>query len=263
MFDALQIAATGMQAQQMHVDAIANNLANVNTPGYKKSRVAFVDLVTQAAASSTRAGTEDAVATLVAQRTGSGVGIASIGKMFDLGDLRKTESAMDVAIAGDGFLEITMADGSRAWSRGGTLKVSPDGTLATQSGHALKPSITVPTDTQTLTIAADGKVHAASAARPTPVDLGQLQMVRFMSPQTLTAMGDGLYRAGEGSGEPIGGRAGEDAMGALRQGYLEGSNVKLVDEMVNLMVAQRAYEASVKVVQASDDMLGMINSLRR
>ncbi len=262
MFDALQIAATGMQAQQMNVEAIANNLANVNTPGFKKARVAFFDLVTQGVASPAPAGAEEAVA-LLGQRGGAGVSVASVSKLFDAGDLRKTDAAMDVAISGDGFLEVIMADGSRAYTRGGTLKVGADGQLTTQGGQALKPSITVPTDTQALTISSDGKVYSASAGKPTPVELGQLQMVRFMSPGTLTALGDSLYRASEASGEPIGGRPGEDAMGSVRQGFLEGSNVKMVEEMVNLMVAQRAYEASVKVVQASDEMLGMVNTLRR
>jgi flagellar basal-body rod protein FlgG len=263
MFDALQIAATGMQAQQTNVDAIANNLANVNTPGYKKARVAFSDLMTQGAVAAAPGVEQGALAALAAPRVGAGVSVAAIGKLFDAGDVRKTDAPLDVAIAGDGFLEVAMADGSRAYTRGGTLKVGSNGILGTQSGQPLRPNITVPEDTQALTIAGDGKVYSASASRPTPVEIGQLQLVRFMSPGTLTAMGDNLYRSSEASGEPISGRPGEDAMGSLRQGYLEGSNVKMVEEMVNLMVAQRAYEASVKVVQASDEMLGMVNNLRR
>lgn len=263
MFDALQIAATGMQSQQMNVDAIANNLANVNTAGFKKARVAFSDLITQGGVGSAADLQDGTLPTLASQRIGAGVSIASISKLFDAGDVRKTDAPMDIAIAGDGFLEVVMADGSRAYTRGGTLKVSADGTLTTQSGQALRPNISVPDDTQALTIAGDGRVFSASAARPTPVELGQLQLVRFMSPGSLAAMGDNLYRASEASGEPISGRPGEEAMGSVKQGYLEGSNVKLVEEMVNLMVAQRAYEASVKVVQASDEMLGMVNNLRR
>ena len=264
MFDALQIAATGMQAQQVNVDAIANNLANVNTPGFKKARVAFFDLVTQGAAPGVPiAGLDDRAGALTAQRLGAGVSIANVGKMFDAGDMRKTESAMDVAIAGDGFFEVSMPDGSRAYARGGSLKIGKDGSLTTQGGQALKPGITVPDDTQVLTIGIDGKVTATSATRSSPAELGQLQMVRFMNPGTLSALGDNLYRATDASGESISGRGGEDAMGSVQQGFLEGSNVKMVDEMVNLMVAQRAYESSVKVVQAADEMLGMINNLRK
>jgi flagellar basal-body rod protein FlgG len=263
MFDALQIAATGMQAQQVNVDAIANNLANVNTPGFKKSRVAFFDLVTQAGSGVPAALDTAASATASSLRVGVGVSIANIARLFDAGDMRKTGAAMDVGIVGDGFFEVTMPDGSRAYARGGTLKVGKDGALSVQGGQALKPAITVPDDTQTLTIATDGKVSAASASKSTAADLGQLQMVRFANPGALTALGDNLYRSSDASGDPISGRAGEDAMGTIQQGFLEGSNVKMVDEMVNLMVAQRSYEASVKVVQASDEMLGMVNNLRK
>ena len=219
--------------------------------------------MTQGTASALPAGLDASAGTLAAQRLGAGVSIASVGKLFDSGDMRKTDSAMDVAIAGDGFIELTMADGSRSFTRGGTLKVGTDGLLTTLAGQALKPSITVPENIQSLTIGADGKVMATTSTRSTPTELGQLQLVRFMNPGALTAMGDNVYRASEASGEPISGRGGEDAMGTIKQGFLEGSNVKLVDEMVNLMVAQRTYEASVKVVQAADEMLGMVNNLRK
>lgn len=262
MYDALQIAATGMQAQQASVDAIAHNMANVATPGYKRTRIAFADLVTSSAAP---AGAGEVATGLAPRATaqGAGVGIASVARLFDPGELRQTDAALDIAIAGDGFLEVTQPDGSRAYTRGGTLRIDDDGQLVTQRGQPLKPGITVPADTQKLTVAADGRVFAQTPARTTPLELGQLQLVRFLNPGALAPAGDGLYRASETSGEPIGGRPGEDAMGSLRQGYLEASNVKLVDEMVSLMVAQRAYEASVKVVQASDEMLGLVNTLRK
>lgn len=261
MLEALQIAATGLHAQQANVDAIAHNLANVNTPGYKKSRVAFFDLVGDA---SRPAGAgNDAMAAPAGVRLGAGVHVASIARLFDAGELKKTDQPLDLAIAGDGFLEVQTADGSRAYSRGGTLKIGTDGTLSTASGHALKPGLVVPPDLTTLAIAADGRVVASGPGRSTPLEIGTLQMVRFPSPGTLQAAGDGLWRATQASGEPIAGRPGEDAMGTLRQGHLEGSNVKLVEEMVGLMVAQRAYEASVKVVQASDEMLGLVNTLRK
>lgn len=268
MYDALQIAATGMQAQQASVDAIAHNMANVATPGYKRTRIAFADLVTGSAAplstgTTGTAGGDGTTARAPAATQGAGVGIAAVARLFDPGELRQTDAALDIAIAGDGFLEVTLPDGGRAWTRGGTLRVDDDGQLVTQRGLPLKPGIVVPADTQKLVIGADGKVGASSAARPTPVELGQLQLVRFMNPGALAPAGDGLYRASETAGEPIGGRPGEDALGTLRQGFLEGSNVKLVDEMVGLMVAQRAYEASVKVVQAADEMLGLVNTLRK
>lgn len=256
MFDALYIGATGMQAQQTQVDAIANNLTNANTPAYKKTRVSFTDLVVRAA--------RPAGAPLAAvQGAGAGVALANTVKLFETGELKKTESAMDVAIQGDGFLELAMADGTRAYARGGTLKVNADGQLATQSGIPLKPGITIPEGASAVIIAADGRVRIAMKGQAAPIEAGQLEMVRFTNAQGLLAQGGNVYRATEASGEPIGGKAGEDGMGTIVQGFLEASNVKMVEEMVNLMIAQRAYEASVKVVQASDEMLGMINGLRR
>jgi flagellar basal-body rod protein FlgG len=183
--------------------------------------------------------------------------------MFDQGELRRTDAPMDLAIQGDGFLELTMPDGSRAYTRGGTFKVNADGQLATQAGFPLKPGIQVPDNAEAIVVSASGRVQVRLPGQSTPIEAGQLELVRFTNPQGLLSQGDNVYRATDASGEPIGGRAGEDGMGTVAQGMVEGSNVKLVEELVQLMVAQRAYEASVKVVQASDEMLGMINGLRR
>jgi flagellar basal-body rod protein FlgG len=267
MFDALYIGATGMQAQQLNVDTIANNLANVNTVGFKKGRVSFTDLMVREAAlaqpANSTGGGLDVGPLAAIPRLGAGVGVASVGKVFDLGDLKQTGSAYDVAIQGDGFLEVVMPDGSRAFTRGGTLKVNADGMLVTQAGLPLKPGISVPANAMNLAIGSDGQVKITVPNQPTPIEAGQLQLVRFTNPASLLAQGDNLYRATDASGEPMASMPGQDGIGTLAQGYLEGSNVKMVDEMVNLMVAQRAYEASVKVVQASDEMLGMVNGLRR
>ncbi|SEK93311.1 flagellar basal-body rod protein FlgG [Roseateles sp. YR242] len=264
MLDSLYIGATGMHAQQMNVDTVANNLANVNTVGYKRARVNFVDLVVRDGAQ--RAAGADATSLTSLddiQRAGMGVGVTGIAKVFDLGDIRKTDSMYDIAISGEGFFEVTLPDGTSAYTRGGSIKVGSDGLLATQSGHAFKPAIAVPDTAQSITIEQDGRVLARMPDQTALVELGQLDMVRFSNPAGLESRGDNEYRTTASSGEPIAGRAGVDQMGSVRQGYLEGSNVKLVDEMVNLMMAQRAYEASVKVVQASDEMLGMVNGLRR
>lgn len=261
MFDALQIGATGMQAQQVNLDAIANNLANVNTTAFKKGRVNFTDLVQRASVTQvSRAGGAP-----LAARPGSGAGVALATslKLFDPGEMRKTDSPLDLAIQGDGFLELAMADGTRAYTRGGTVKVNDDGQLATQKGIALKPGIHIPDNAQSIIVANNGRVQVRIAGQESPVDAGQLELVRFTNTQGLLAQGDNLYRATDASGEPIGGKPGEDGMGSIAQGFIEGSNVKLVEEMVNLMVAQRAYEASVKVVQASDEIMGLINGLRR
>lgn len=261
MFDALYIGATGMQAQQAHVDAIANNLANVNTAGFKKSRVIFSDLVVSATLARP-AGAEEP-APFVNASAGVGVQASAPGKVFAGGDLKKTDAPLDVAILGEGFLELAMPDGTRAFARGGTLKVNTDGLLATDAGVALKPSLAIPDNARGIVVSSTGAVQARIPGQSAPVDVGRLELVRFANPQGLLAQGNNVYRATDASGEPIAARAGEDGAGTFAQGFVEASNVKLVDEMVDLMVAQRAYEASVKVVQAADEMLGMVNGLRR
>ena len=265
MFDALYIGATGMQAQQLHVDTIANNLANVNTPGFKKGRVSFTDLMMSETSRLAPAGADQAVPNLLgaAMGTGAGVGVNALAKLFEPGALNPTGSSWDLAIEGDGFLEVQMPDGATAFSRGGAMKVNADGTLASQSGHAFKPGITIPATATSVTVAPDGAVSVTTPQQPKPTQVGQLQVVRFANPMGLLAQGDNLYRSSDASGEPMAGHAGQEGIGSLRQGFLEASNVKMVDEMVNLMVAQRAYQASVKVVQASDELLGMVNNLRR
>ena len=264
MFDALYIGATGMQAQQLNVETIANNLANTNTVGFKKGRVGFSDLMVRESNRLAQPSAEDLRSGAMApQRFGAGVGVSSVGKVFDAGELRRTEAPFDIAIRGDGFLEVTMPDGSHAYTRGGSLKINSDGLLATQAGHPLRPAIAVPHNAQSLAIGADGRVLVKLANEAATLDAGQLELVRFTGAGQLAALGDNLYRATEASGEAIGARAGEDGAGTLAQGFLESSNVKMVDEMVNLMLAQRAYEASVKVVQAADEMLGLVNNLRK
>jgi flagellar basal-body rod protein FlgG len=266
MSDALHIGATGMQAQQVQLDTIANNLANAATPGFKKSRVSFADLVMRGAGAGGGQAAGDGAesgATEAAPPLGSGVGLTRVTRVFDQGVLKQTGAALDVALEGDGFLEVAMPDGTRAFTRGGTLRVGADGMLLAPSGQPLKPAIQIPPNATGLVIGKDGRVSIDVPDRGTPIDAGQLELVRFVNPSALTPLGESLYLATEGAGEPLPGVAGQDGIGELSQGYLEGSNVNLVDEMVNLMVAQRAYEASVKVVQASDEMLAMVNSLRK
>ena len=191
------------------------------------------------------------------------MGHARVEKSFDTGPLNQTGSPWDVAIQGDGFIAVGMADGSQAYTRGGTLKVSSDGQLVTQSGLPLSPNINVPSDATNIVIAKDGTVSVSVPNQRGPVRIGQLQMVRFANQGSMVALGDGLYQANEASGEAIAGYPGMEGLGVVHQGLLEGSNVKMVDEMVDLMVAQRTYQASVKVVQTADELLGMINNLRK
>jgi flagellar basal-body rod protein FlgG len=257
-----------MAAQQLNVETISNNLANMATPGFKRSKVSFVDLVNQGSAAASSLGANSANsasndASPLSHSFGAGVSVSSVDTSFDVGDAQKTGSPLDLMINGDGFLEVVMPDGSRAFSRGGSLKVASDGALTTQAGQVLKANITVPDGMQDLTIGADGKVSARASAQANWMELGQLPLVRFNNEAGLESLGDGLYRTSDASGDSISGVAGENGMGSIKQGYVEGANVKLVDEYVGLMMAQRAYEASVKVVQASDEMLSLTNNLRK
>lgn len=257
MNDSLHIAATSLQAQQLNVDTVANNLANLNTSGFKKARVSFQDLMYREVARAA-VGTPGADAT----KLGSGVSASTL-RAFSAGELKKTDEPLDLAVRGEGFIEIVMPDGTTAYSRGGTLQVNRDGLLATLQGYALKPSIQVPPDATQLVIAPDGRVLARAANQRDALEVGRIELARFTNPGAMAPLGDNLYRATEASGEPRNGRASEDGAGSLAQGFLETSNVKLVEEMVELMVAQRAYEVSAKVIQASDEMMSLTNGLRR
>jgi flagellar basal-body rod protein FlgG len=182
---------------------------------------------------------------------------------FETGELKKTDAQLDIAILGEGLLEVVMPDGGRAYTRGGSLKVDAEGNLALQSGPILKAAISVPANTEKISIASDGTVSATLSGEANPVELGRMELARFQNQSGLSALGDGLFRATESSGEPVLQVAGEEGAGRFVQGFIELSNVKLVDEMVSLMIAQRAYEASLKVAQASDEMLSLINNLRK
>lgn len=263
MLDSLYIGAAGMHAQQVSVDSIANNLANLNTTAFKKNRVSFEDLVyRELLVQNGPVGEETNVL-----RVGTGSVVSSNEKVFLSGDLKKTDNPLDVAIRGQGFLEVAMPDGSvaysRAYSRAGTLQVTADGLLAGASGLPLVPNIQVPPDAQDLLVDSTGHVSAKVPGEQAMVELGQIELVNFQNPAALNAIGENLYAATERAGPPNSGKPGDDGYGTLAQGYLEGSNVKLVEEMVNLVLAQRTYELNAKIVQAADEMLAISNNLRR
>lgn len=265
MQDALYIAATGMYAQQRYIDTVANNLANVNTQGYKRTTTSFADLVTrgtseEASSSSTSMWVNPSTYRNYSQPMG--VRVVQSTHNFEIGELRKTDDFLDIALDGPGLIEVQSEDGAKAFVRGGRLKINQDGMLTTQSGLILKPGLRLPDDLVSLVIENNGSVLAQSSHQSQPVEIGQLELVRFVSEQDLVAIGDGVY-VNNGVSEPLPARAGKDGIGKLKQGYIEGSNVKLIDEMVRLMVAQRSYEASVKVIQAADEMLSMTNNLRK
>lgn len=259
MLDSLYIGASGMHAQQANVDVISNNLANVNTAGFKKNRISFEDLLyREATRQNGLAGAADS-----AHRLGVGTGIAGAGKIFTLGEFKKSDGPLDLAIRGQGFFEVTLADGSAGYTRSGTLEVNRDGFLTTPDGNLLKPSIQVPPDATELVFEAGGRVMAKMPTESALVEIGQIDLVNFTNPAGLNPIGGNLYLASDKSGEPATGKPGDNGFGTLAQGFLESSNVKLVEEMINLIIAQRAYEVNSKVVQASDEMLAMSNNLRR
>jgi flagellar basal-body rod protein FlgG len=259
VLDSLYIAATGMNAQQAGIDTISNNLANVNTPAFKKGRVGFSDLMyRELARANGLAGSADNTV-----RSGAGVGITGSSKLFNAGELKKTEAPLDVAIRGRGFFEVVLTDGTHAYTRAGALQLDKEGRLVTAEGHALEPSIKIPDDAASVTIESDGRVIAVVPNEAEPVEVGMLQLADFVNPAGLQPQGDNLYLATERSGDAFTGKPGEGNLGTLAQGFLESSNVKLIEEFINLIVAQRAYEVSAKAIQASDEMLGIANNLRR
>lgn len=258
MNDSLYIAATGMQSQQTNLDTIANNLANMSTSGFKTGRVNFQDMVYRLGQF---AGAEGSVRGGPAH--GTGVSVLSSSMLFTTGALQQTSNPMDLAIQGAGLFEVSLPDGSHAYSRGGALQVNADGFLATADGNALKPTIHIGTGVKNITIASDGRVLISTGEQSTPSEVGTIEMSNFSDPSSLVSLGRNLYKPSVKSGDPIYSKPGTNGAGTLAQGFSEGSNVNIVTEMVNLMSAQRAYEMSVKVIQASDEMLGMSNNLRR
>jgi flagellar basal-body rod protein FlgG len=261
MDKALRTAASGMRAQQLHIDTIANNLANVNTTGFKKSKVEFQDLLYQTirpAGSFTAEGVQSPTELQV----GCGTRPVSTAKMFTQGDVTETGNALDVAIEGDGFLQFRMTDGTIAYSRDGTLKVSSDGQLVNSDGYYLEPGITIPVDTQNISISRDGIISVELANTTESQEVGQLELARFINPAGLKNLGRNLMVPTGASGEPIIGVPELEGFGGLNQGYLESSNVEVVEEMVNMIVAQRAYELNSKAIKTSDDMMGLVNNLK-
>lgn len=262
MLRALRTAALGMSAQQSGVDNIANNLANANTTGFKRSTIVFQDLLyqqVQAAGQDESAGGAPP-ATL---QMGNGAAPVATVRNFVQGGLVETGNPLDLAINGDGFLQVLRSDGSIAYTRDGTLTVSEDGMLVTQTGLAIEPDINIPPEAVEVNISQDGVVSVRMSGEPDRVEIGQLELARFTNPGGLRAIGGNLYEQTEHSGEPLIGAPGEDGIGAIRQGYLEGSNVDVVQEMVNLISAQRAYEINSKMITTSEDMLQLANNLKR
>lgn len=257
MLESLHISATGMHSQQTYVDVISNNLANINTMGFKKSRVDFADLMYRQVSGANIG--------LVVEQPPVGVGstVAGVAKVFSSGAVTRTERELDIAIDGSGFFEVVMPGGSYGYTRTGALQLNSDGMLTTIDGLLVSPLVQVPTDAEALLVQADGTVMAKVTDRDKPVKIGSFELAQFVNPSGLKAMGNNLYMPTHKSGDVYYSTPAKDGAGSLRQGYMEASNVELIEELTGLILAQRAYEINSKVVQASDDMLGIINNLRR
>lgn len=260
MLRALYSAAAGMESQQMNLDVISNNLANANTTGYKATKLQFQDLLYQNTreAGSQQGGGNQLPSSL---QVGQGSVPVSTERLFTQGDLTQTGNNLDVAIQGDGFFEVQMPDGTLAYTRDGSFKTDSQGRIVTADGYPVQGGFQpVPTGTTGITITSSGSVTYTTASGNTS---SQVQLARFINPGGLDAMGHNLYKETEASGTPELGNPGENGFGELQQGSLEGSNVSVVQEMVNLILAQRAYEVNSKAVQAADEMMQQSNNLQR
>jgi flagellar basal-body rod protein FlgG len=253
VLNSFYVSALGMQAQKSQLDVVSNNLSNANSAGYKRERIDFsamLDRQVQNVAMNNDNG----------QKSGA---LSSLHRDLSQGELRATDSALDVAINGQGLLEIALADDRSGYVRGGSLKINSDGFLTTAAGQLLKSDVRIPSNASELAIDPKGVVTAKLGADKQRTDLGRLQLVQFNNLDALSYLGNGVFAAPEGVEVSIKGNPDEDGLGTIASGKLEMSNVKLVDEMVSLMMAQRVYELNSKVAQAADELMAMTNSLRR
>jgi flagellar basal-body rod protein FlgG len=253
MFRSLNVAATGMAAQETQLDTISNNLANANTVGYKSQSAQFEDLLYQNVR--TPAQNADANVTPTMTQIGTGVRIVATSRSFSEGTIQQTGNSLDLAIEGQGLFAVTRQDGTTAYTRAGSFQLDSLGRVTTADGLPLEPSIVVPPNATSVTIAADGTVTALQPGSTTPTPVGQLQLTTFPNPNGLEAIGHNLFTQTTSSGQAIVGAPGSDGRGTIMEGALEGSNVDVVTEMVAMISAQRAYEMNSKVVSAADDML--------
>lgn len=254
MLRSFSTAATGMAAQQMMVDVTANNLANINTNGFKRSQINFQDLLY---VKMREEGTEvsSGIKSPSGLEVGSGVRAASTVKVFSAGELTSTDRNLDLAILGDGFFQITMpADGTIKYTRDGALQQGPNGELMTSIGYLIEPAITIPTDATSVNVGTDGGVNVTTSSGTQSV-VGTIQLARFPNPSGLSSEGDNLLAQTEASGSPLTGTAGANGFGSIQAGFLEKSNVQMITELVNLITAQRAYETNSRAIRAADDML--------
>jgi flagellar basal-body rod protein FlgG len=258
---ALYTAASGMNAQQANIDNVAHNLANVNTTGFKKGRMEFEDLVyQQIKAPGSPTSTEGQ--SPIGLDAGLGSRVVATARNFSSGNLRATNQPFDIAIEGQGFFQISLPGGETGYTRAGNLHPNGEGQLVTNEGYPLEPAITLPANATSFAISKDGIVSAATPGQP-PQQIGTIEIAMFQNPAGLEARGGNVFVVSNASGDPTTGVPGTDGLGTLAQNFLEDSNVSVVEEMVNMILGQRAYEASSKVIRAADEMLQQVNGLAR
>ncbi len=262
MLRSLWTAATGMQAQTVNIDVLSNNLANVNTTGFKRGRADFQDLLYETLRVS---GAPSSASTQVPTgiQIGHGTRTAAIQKIFLQGNYQSTSNELDMAIEGGGFFQIAKPDGEIAYTRAGAFKLDSEGSIVTSDGYLMSPEISIPSDATSISIGMDGTVSVLQPGQSAPSEVGTIELANFINPAGLNAIGRNLYLPTDASGDVITGTAGEDGLGTISQGFLEMSNVSVVEEMVNMITAQRAYEINSKAIQASDEMLQLANNIKR
>ena len=262
MIKALWTAASGMQAQQLNIDVIANNLANVNTAGFKKSRADFEDLMYQNV-KTTGAPSTSSTTNPTGIQVGLGVRSGSVTKIFSAGNITQTGNQLDLAIQGNGFFQVQQSDGTTAYTRAGSLKQDGQGRVVTADGSPILPGIVIPSNATSISVGLDGTVSVQQAGQTAATTVGNLQLATFSNPSGLNSIGNNLALPTDSSGAATTGTAGLNGLGTVLQGSVEMSNVSIVDEMVSMIVGQRAYEINSKAVQAADEMLQQAAGLKR
>ncbi len=259
MYPALWIAKTGLDAQQTQMSVIANNLANVNTTGFKRERAVFEDLIYQNVRQVGAQSTEDTTLPFGLQ-LGTGVRTVATQKLHTQGNVTQTNNSFDMAIQGRGFFQVLHPDGSIVYTRDGSWGLSADGQIVNANGYALEPSITVPANTLSVTVGTDGVVSALVSGSTTPTQIGTITLADFVNPTGLEAVGENLFRESGASGTPTTATPGDSGLGTVMQGFLESSNVNVVEELVNMIETQRAYEMNSKAISTTDEMLAYVSN---
>jgi len=259
MNQALWIAKTGLDAQQTRMAVISNNLANVNSTGFKRSRAVFEDLLYQ---NVRQVGSQSSQDTTLPSGLSLGTGVRTVAteKLFTQGNVTQTGNSLDIAIEGRGFFQILQPDGTVAYTRDGSFQLNSQGQIVNSSGYVLQPGLTIPNSTKSISIGQDGIVSVVTAASATPTQVGTIQLADFVNPAGLQPVGKNLFTETAASGSPQAGNAGLNGLGTLAQSSLESSNVNVVEELVNMIETQRAYEMNSKAIQTSDQMLSYVNN---